>query len=50
MTAREYTNPFEHVHKKGKVLRDHMRDLKQKDAELRETPSSPGNGRLRLSC
>ena len=37
MTDREYTNPFEDVHKKVKALRDHIHDTKKNDTELRES-------------
>ena len=40
MTDQEYTNPFEDVHKKVQALKDHMRDLRQNDAELRESRSA----------
>ena len=37
MTDQEHTNPFEDVHKKVKALRDHIRDTKKNDTELRES-------------
>jgi len=40
MNDREYTNPFEDVYNKAKALRDHMRDAKQNDAEVRESRSA----------
>lgn len=40
VTDREYTNPFEDVHKKAKALKDHMLDVKKNDTELRESGSA----------
>lgn len=40
MTDQEHTNPFKDVHDKVKALRDHMRDLKKNDAEVRESRSA----------
>ncbi len=37
MTDQKYTNPFEDVHKKVKALKDHIRDIKKNDVELRES-------------
>ena len=36
---REYTNPFEDVHRKAKAFKDRAREANKNDAELRERRS-----------